>query len=112
MSHGVHAVQHEVEHEIKHGDGGHGGPMSLLDNLNKKVALLIGVIALLLAFSETLGKSDQNKCTACGTKSPIAMNTRPMPPSPRAIHVSASIPVMTVAEAKTIPIWNAAEATS
>ena len=33
--------------------------MSLLDNLNKKVALLIGVIALLLAFSETLGKSAQ-----------------------------------------------------
>jgi hypothetical protein len=61
MSHGVHAVQHEVEHEIKHGDGhgGHGGPMSLLDNLNKRVALLIGVIALLLAFSETLGKSAQ-----------------------------------------------------
>ncbi len=58
MSHGVHAVQHEVEHEIKHGDG-HGGPMNLLNNLNKKVALLIGVIALCLAFSETLGKSAQ-----------------------------------------------------
>jgi hypothetical protein len=59
MSHGVHAVQHEVEHEIKHSDGGHGGTTSLLDNLNKKVALLIGVMALLLAFSETLGKSAQ-----------------------------------------------------
>lgn len=57
MSHGTHAVQHEVDHEIKHGN--HGGPKSLLDNLNKKVALLIGVIALLLAFSETLGKSAQ-----------------------------------------------------
>ena len=58
MSHGVHAVQHEVEHELKHGDqhGGHGG---LLDNINKKIALLIGVLALLLAFSETLGKSAQ-----------------------------------------------------
>lgn len=61
MSHGVHAVQHEVEHEIKHGDGhgGHGGLMSLLDNLNKKVALLIGVVALLVAFSEPVGKSAQ-----------------------------------------------------
>lgn len=58
MTHGVHAVQHEVEHELKHGEG-HGGPASLLDNLNKKVALLIGVMALLLAFSETMGKSAQ-----------------------------------------------------
>jgi len=42
MTHGVHAVQHEVEHEIKHRDG-HGGHTGLLDNVNKKVALLIGV---------------------------------------------------------------------
>ena len=55
MSHGVHAVQHEVEHEIKHGE--HGGGKDLLNDQNKKVALLIAVIALLLAFSETLGKS-------------------------------------------------------
>jgi Domain of unknown function (DUF4337) len=58
MSHGVHAVQHEVEHEIKHGDG-HGGSKNLLDDVNKKIALLIGVLALCLAFSETLGKSAQ-----------------------------------------------------
>ena len=58
MTHGVHAVQHEVEHEIKHGEH-HGGPTNLLDNINKKVALLIGVLALFLAFSETLGKSAQ-----------------------------------------------------
>jgi hypothetical protein len=58
MSHGVHAVQHEVEHEIKHGDQ-HGGFTNLFDNINKKVALLIGVMALFLAFSETLGKSAQ-----------------------------------------------------
>jgi hypothetical protein len=57
MTHGVHAVQHEVEHEIKHGDP--GGPPNFLDNINKKVALLIGVMALFLAFSETLGKSAQ-----------------------------------------------------
>ena len=58
MSHGVHAIQHEVEHEVKHG-GGHGGHANLLDNINKRVALLIGVMALFLAFSETLGKSAQ-----------------------------------------------------
>ena len=59
MSHGVHAVQHEVEHKIEHDEhgGGHGGDGS--KNLNKKVALLIAVIALFLAFSETLGKSAQ-----------------------------------------------------
>lgn len=56
VSHGVHAVQHEVEHEIKHADA-HGG--GLLENINKKVALLIGIMALFLAFSETLGKSAQ-----------------------------------------------------
>ena len=58
MTHGVHAVQHEVDHEIKHGDQ-QRGHANLLDNINKKVALLIGVMALFLAFSETLGKSAQ-----------------------------------------------------
>ncbi len=57
MSHGVHAVQHEVEHEIKHQDGHHGEDKTL--SQNKKIALLIAVIALCLAFSETLGKSAQ-----------------------------------------------------
>ena len=53
MTHGVHAIQHEVEHEIEHNSG--SGGRNLLDNINKKVALLIGVMALFLAFSETLG---------------------------------------------------------
>ena len=57
MSHGVHAVQHEVEHEIKHGEEHRGG--NLIEGRNKKVALLIAIIALCLAFSETLGKSAQ-----------------------------------------------------
>ena len=57
MTHGVHAVQHEVEHEIEH--GGRSGGHNLLDSINKKVALLIGVMALFLAVSETLGKSAQ-----------------------------------------------------
>jgi hypothetical protein len=58
MSHGVHAVRHEVEHEIKHGDH-QRGHANFLDSINKKVALLIGVLALFLALSETLGKSAQ-----------------------------------------------------
>jgi len=60
MSHGVHAVQHEVEHKIQHdehGSGGHGHADT--STINKRVALLIAVIALFLAFSETLGKSAQ-----------------------------------------------------
>ena len=66
MSHGVHAVQHEVEHKIKrdeehgHGGGGDHGKAGIdTSTINKRVALLIAVIALFLAFSETLGKSAQ-----------------------------------------------------
>ena len=62
MSHGVHAVQHEVEHQIKHEEGGHGGSGAHgggQDSQNKKIALVISVLALFLAFSETLGKSAQ-----------------------------------------------------
>src|SRR5262245_1747847 len=62
MSHGVHAVQHEVEHKIEHDKehgGGHGHGATDTATLNKRVALLIAVIALFLAFSETLGKSAQ-----------------------------------------------------
>lgn len=62
MSHGVHAVQHEVEHKIQH-DSDHGsqggGHKDLLERRNKRVALLIAVLALFLAFSETFGKSAQ-----------------------------------------------------
>ena len=60
MSHGVHAVQHEVEHQIKHEEGGHGGHAGGgHDSQNKRIALVISVLALFLAFSETLGKSAQ-----------------------------------------------------
>jgi hypothetical protein len=58
MSHGVHAVQHEAEHKIQHEQGHHGGA-GLMEGRNKKIALLIAVLALCLAFSETLGKSAQ-----------------------------------------------------
>jgi Domain of unknown function (DUF4337) len=57
MSHGVHAVQHEAEHKIKHDEGGHGEKGH--DSQNKKIALVIAILALFLAFSETLGKSAQ-----------------------------------------------------
>jgi hypothetical protein len=61
MSHGVHAVQHEVEHQLEHEEHGHGGghEKPAPERNNKKIALLISVIALCLAFSETLGKSSQ-----------------------------------------------------
>ena len=59
MSHGVHAVQHEIEHELEHGGHDSGHEKKPADNQNKKIALLISVIALFLAFSETLGKSAQ-----------------------------------------------------
>jgi uncharacterized protein DUF4337 len=72
MSHGVHAVQHEAEHKIQHDSehGGHGsGDKGLLDARNKKVALLIAVIALCLAFSETLGKSAQTAALSYNVES-------------------------------------------
>jgi len=62
MSHGVHAVQHEAEHQMEHEhghEGGHGDAKPAIEGRNKKIALLIAVIALFLAFSETLGKSAQ-----------------------------------------------------
>ena len=62
MTHGTHAVQHEVEHRVKHGEEhGHGddGHGDIVTTRNKRVALLIAVIALFLAFAETLGKSAQ-----------------------------------------------------
>lgn len=52
MSHGVHHVQHEAEHKMQHG----GSDDS---SVNKKVALLIAVLALFLSVSEMLGKSAQ-----------------------------------------------------
>src|SRR3954469_17698598 len=59
MSHGVHAVQHEVEHKIEHDEHGGGHDETGGKNINKRVALLIAVLALFLSFSETLGKSAQ-----------------------------------------------------
>jgi len=57
MNHGVHAVQHEVEHQIEHEEHGERHKPSDLGSQNKRIALLIAVIALFLAFSETLGNT-------------------------------------------------------
>jgi hypothetical protein len=58
VSHGTHAVQHEVEHKMSH--EAHGQHKAgALEHINKKVALLIGILALFLALTETLGKSAQ-----------------------------------------------------
>ena len=60
MSHGVHAVQHEAEHRIEHEEKpAHSREKGLVEGTNRRIALLISVIALLLALSETLGKSAQ-----------------------------------------------------
>jgi hypothetical protein len=76
MSHGVHAVQHEVEHQIEHEEGhGHGGRgRSLVDSTNKKIALLISVIALFLALAEMLGKSAQTEGISLNIKASDTWN--------------------------------------
>lgn len=58
MSRGVHAVQHEMEHKIQH-DEDHGGGLGGISVANKRMALVIAVLALFLAFAETAGKSAQ-----------------------------------------------------
>ena len=72
MSHGVHEVQHQVEHELDHEahdhGGGHRGAKPPESN-NKRIALLIAVIALFLAFSETLGKSAQTAALSYNVES-------------------------------------------
>jgi hypothetical protein len=76
MSHGVHAVQHEVEHQIEHEQHGHGGGRRkpLAESTNKKIALLISVLALFLAFSETLGKKSQTEGISLNIKAPDTWN--------------------------------------
>ena len=74
MSHGVHAVQHEVEHQIEHEGHGGGHGKSRPDNTNKKIALVIAVIALFLAFSETLGKAAQTEGISLNIKASDTWN--------------------------------------
>jgi hypothetical protein len=76
MSHGVHAVQHEVEHQIEHEQHGHGGGRRkpLAESTNKNIALLISVLALFLAFSETLGKKSQTEGISLNIKASDTWN--------------------------------------
>jgi len=75
MSHGVHAVEHEVEHRISHEhSAGEGHEPKAAQNQNKKIALLIAVIALFLALSETLGKSAQTTGLELNIKASDAWN--------------------------------------
>jgi hypothetical protein len=72
MSHGAHAVQHEVEHQIEHEE--HGRGKALMEGTNKKIALLISVIALFLAISEMLGKSAQTEAISLNIKASDTWN--------------------------------------
>ena len=76
MSHGVHAVQHEVEHQIEHEEHGHGGGRGkpVAESRNKKIALLISVIALFLALAEMFGKSAQTEAISLNIKASDAWN--------------------------------------
>jgi Domain of unknown function (DUF4337) len=76
MSHGVHAVQHEVEHQIKHEEHAHGGGhgKSVGESRNKKIALLISVIALFLALAEMFGKSAQTEGISSNIKASDTWN--------------------------------------
>jgi uncharacterized protein DUF4337 len=58
-----HEAAHEAAEHIEHeGHEGHG-------SANKKIALLIAVLALFLAFSETLGKSSQTNAISKNVES-------------------------------------------
>jgi hypothetical protein len=64
------------EHQIEHEEHGHGGGRrkSLAESTNKKIALLISVIALFLAFSETLGKKSQTEGISLNIKASDTWN--------------------------------------
>jgi len=75
MSHGVHAVQHEVQHQIEHEEHGHGGHQKPRpDNTNRKIALVIAVIALFLAIAEMFGKSAQTEAISLNIKASDTWN--------------------------------------
>ena len=52
------------------------------------------------------------KCSKCGANRPSPMRAMPTAATPPASQASSIIPVMTAAEHSTMPIWNAAEASS
>src|ERR1700745_1733732 len=100
MSHGVHAVQHGVEHQIEHEEHGHGGrgkPVG--ESRNKKIALLISVIALFLALAEMFGKSAQTEGISLNIKASAAwdffqaksIRQTPVPPAAQALTLEAAL---------------------
>ncbi len=54
----------------------------------------------------------QNRWIAVGQKNAIKQNPMPTTPSAPAIHVRTDVPVMIAADASTIAIWTAPDATS
>jgi hypothetical protein len=61
MSEGVHAIEHEVQHRLEHEQHRGAHEHKPAANQNRKIALLIAVLALFLSLSETLGKSAQTR---------------------------------------------------
>ena len=74
MSHGVHAVQHEAEHRMEHEHADAGKHETIVSDRNRKIALLIAVIALFLALAETLGKSAQTMAIELNIKASDTWN--------------------------------------
>ena len=68
------SVQHEVEHQIEHEEHGGGHGKKSGDSQNKKIALFISVLALLLAISETFGKSAQTEGISLNIKASDTWN--------------------------------------
>ena len=83
MRHGVHAVQHEGEHDDRSTKIWNMPSMPSMPSHsgNKKIALLISVLALFLAFSETLGKSAQTAAITFNVEAPTTCgrSSRPRP---------------------------------
>jgi hypothetical protein len=76
-----------------------------------------GVTGLHPAFAAGCMQRARRRCNlhqmhGMGANRPIAVKARPASASAPDTHASAIMPVMIVADASTIPIWNAADATS
>ena len=64
------------------------------------------------AAGQRRGAPRQNRWIAVGATSPMAQNRTPTTPSPPAVQTSMDMPEMMAAEARTMPICRAADATS
>jgi hypothetical protein len=68
--------------------------------------------ALAVTFAWARGSRRHPRCSACGANKPSAMKTTPTAATPLATQASHNVAVTTAAAHMTMPIWNAAEATS